>query len=69
VRLLSSSQGRASRRHYVPDGQFVALCGFLPGLNSGWRQPRRSARTCTDCHRLHVNNHGINYSNAKIIGN
>ncbi len=64
MRILSSAQGRRTRRHYVPDGQFVALCGFLPGLGGVWRPPAKTARTCIQCHRLHQQKQGIDYAKA-----
>ena len=64
MRALSSAQGRRSKRHYVPDDQFVALCGFLPGLGGVWRKPSRTARICINCHRLH---HQQGIENAKAL--
>jgi len=66
MRTLSSAQGRSKRFHYVPDGQFVALCGFLPGLGSTWWAPRKPARVCVDCHRLHHTKKGICYSQERL---
>lgn len=53
MRSLSSAQGKGyKRRHYVPEDQHIALCGFMPSFGCTWRKALSKAHTCIDCHRI-----------------
>lgn len=53
MRALSCSEGQGwRRRHYVPDGRYIALCGVAPSFGAAWAPSTSKARTCVDCHRM-----------------
>lgn len=66
MRALISAQGRKPRRrHWVPEGQYMALCGFMPSFCSSWALANKKARVCINCHQLLKNHQGIDYSKSK----
>jgi hypothetical protein len=49
MRALSATRGRRWHIHLVPEGQNVALCGFLPYADYPWRKPESGQRACVAC--------------------
>lgn len=53
MRAVSCSEGQGwRRRHYVPDGRHIALCGVMPSFGAPWKPAIAKARTCVACHQM-----------------
>jgi len=68
MRVLSTTQGNGpKRRHYVPESQHMALCGFMPSFGGKWAPAPKTSRVCRECHRLKRINQGIDYGRARSV--